>query len=110
MVPKRFFNNNELSTKGTEVLADKWAKDVSKELESRHMDFDSVNIWYNPYDNTIGVYDKGNGTEIMSLTQEELKNRIDKEKENIFIKVKTEDYSRAAGGTGVVPETFEGGD
>lgn len=110
MVPKRFFNNNELSTKGTEVLADKWAKDVSKELEARHMDFTSVNIWHNPYDNTIGVYDKGNGTEIMSLTQEELKKRIDKEKENIFIRVKAEDYRRAAGGTGVVPETFEGGD
>ena len=110
MVPKRFFNNNELTLKGTEALADKWAGNVEKELKARNMDFDGVNIWHNPYDNTIGVYDKGNGNEIMSLTQEGLKALIDKEKENIFIRVKAEDYRRAAGGTGVVPETFEGGD
>lgn len=110
MVPKRFFNNNELTLKGTEVLADKWAANVEKELKARNMDFDGVNIWHNPYDNSIGVYDRGNGNEIMSLTQEGLKSLIDKEKENIFIRVKAEDYRRAAGGTGVVPETFEGGD
>ena len=110
MVPRRFFNNNELTTKGTELVADKWAKEVSSILSDKHLSFDDVNIWHNPYNNTIGVYDKGNGEEYTSLTQEKLKTLIDKEKENIFIRVRNEDYVRAAGGIGVVPETFEGGD
>lgn len=110
MVPKRFFSNSTLTAKGTELLADKWADSVSKELESRHMDFTGVNIWHNPYSNSIEVCDAGNGNLIMSLSKEELGRLIDKEKENIFIRVKAEDYRRAAGGTGVVPETFEGGD
>lgn len=110
MVPRRFFNNNELTTRGTELVADKWAKEVSSILSDKHLSFDDVNIWHNPYNNTIGVYDKGNGEEYASLTQEKLKSLIDKEKENIFIRVRTEDYMRAAGGIGVVPETFEGGD
>lgn len=110
MVPKRFFSNSTLTAKGTELLADKWADSVSKELEARHMDFTGVNIWHNPYSNSIEVCDAGNGNLIMSLSKEELGRLIDKEKENIFIRVKAEDYRRAAGGTGVVPETFEGGD
>lgn len=110
MVPRRFFNNNELTTSGTELVADKWAKEVSSMLSDKHLSFDDVNIWHNPYNNTIGVYDKGNGEEYTSLTQEKLKTLIDKEKENIFIRVRNEDYIRAAGGIGVVPETFEGGD
>lgn len=110
MVPKRFFSNSTLTAKGTELLADKWADSVSKELEARHMDFTGVNIWHNPYSNSIEVCDAGNGNLIRSLSKEELGRLIDKEKENIFIRVKAEDYRRAAGGTGVVPETFEGGD
>ena len=110
MVPKRFFSNSTLTARGTELLADKWADSVSKELEARHMDFTGVNIWHNPYSNSIEVCDAGNGNLIMSLSKEELGRLIDKEKENIFIRVKAEDYHRAAGGTGVVPETFEGGD
>lgn len=110
MVPRRFFNNNELTTRGTELVADKWAKEVSSILSDKHLSFDDVNIWHNPYNNTIGVYDKGNGEEYTSLTQEKLKTLIDKEKDNIFIRVRAEDYMRAAGGIGVVPETFEGGD
>lgn len=110
MVPKRFFSNSTLTAKGTELLADKWADSVSKELEARHMDFTGVNIWHNPYSNSIEVCDAGNGNMIMSLSKEELGRLIDKEKENIFIRVKAEDYRRAASGTGVVPETFEGGD
>lgn len=110
MVPKRFFSNSTLTARGTEMLADKWADSVSKELEARHMDFTGVNIWHNPYSNSIEVCDAGNGNMIMSLSKEELGRLIDKEKENIFIRVKAEDYRRAAGGTGVVPETFEGGD
>lgn len=110
MVPKRFFRNSTLTARGTELLADKWADSVSKELEARHMDFTGVNIWHNPYSNSIEVCDAGNGNLIMSLSKEELGRLIDKEKENIFIRVKAEDYRRAAGGTGVVPETFEGGD
>lgn len=110
MVPKRFFSNSTLTAKGTELLADKWADSVEKELEARHMDFTGVNIWHNPYSNSIEVCDAGNGNLIMSLSKEELGRLIDKEKENIFIRVKAEDYRRAAGGTGVVPETFEGGD
>lgn len=110
MVPKRFFSNSTLTARGTELLADKWADSVSKELEARHMDFTGVNIWHNPYSNSIEVCDAGNGNMIMSLSKEELGRLIDKEKENIFIRVKAEDYRRAAGGTGVVPETFEGGD
>lgn len=110
MVPKRFFSNSTLTAKGTELLADKWADSVSKELEARHMDFTGVNIWHNPYSNSIEVCDAGNGNLIMSLSKEELGRLIDKEKENIFIRVKAEDYRRATGGTGVVPETFEGGD
>lgn len=110
MVPKRFFSNSTLTAKGTELLADKWADSVSKELEARHMDFTGVNIWHNPYSNSIEVCDAGNGNLIMSLSKEELGRLIDKEKENIFIRVKAEDYRRAASGTGVVPETFEGGD
>lgn len=110
MVPKRFFSNSTLTAKGTELLADKWADSVSKELEARHMDFTGVNIWHNPYSNSIEVCDAGNGNLIMSLSKEELGRLIDKEKENIFIRVKAEDYRRAAGGTGVMPETFEGGD
>ena len=110
MVPKRFFSNSTLTAKGTELLADKWADSVSKELEARHMDFTGVNIWHNPYSNSIEVCDAGNGNMIMSLSKEELGRLIDKEKENIFIRVKAEDYRRATGGTGVVPETFEGGD
>lgn len=110
MVPKRFFSNSTLTAKGTELLADKWAASVEKELEARHMDFTGVNIWHNPYSNSIEVCDAGNGNLIMSLSKEDLGRLIDKEKENIFIRVKAEDYRRAAGGTGVVPETFEGGD
>lgn len=113
MVPKRFFNNSKLTTAGTQMVAEDWAKDVDKELKNKHMDFSSVNIWYNRYSDAIEVRDSGNGNLIKSLTKEELNNRIDKEADNITIRVKEQDMrmkSKKSGEIWSIPEGFNRSD
>lgn len=113
MVPKRFFNNNKLTLDGTMSVANGWAKDVEKELSARHLDFSNVNIWYNKMDDSIGVYDSGSGEEIMSLTKEDLERRIDKEADNITIRVKKQDEqlkSKSEGDVWSIPKDFKGTD
>lgn len=110
MVPKRFFSNNKLTTRGTEIAVAKWADGLEKRLADRYMDFSNVNIWFNPFSNSVEVIDVGSGEVYETLTNKAFNALLDKEQENIFIKVKAEDFKRASGGTGVVPETFAGGD
>ena len=109
-VPKNFFGNDKLTVQGTEIAVGKWVKDVEKQLSDMHMSFDDVNVWHNPYSDSIEVIDLGGRDVLFSLDKKGFSEIVDREADNITLKVKAEDYRRASGGTGVVPETFEGGD
>lgn len=100
LVDKSFFANPYLSAKYNYEIANDVSKAFSSYLESKHIDPAAVDIYVNPYDGTLGMFDGGNGQEYMKFTREDI-NKIAKSKQDeVAIKMKLEDIQRGNSGKG----------
>lgn len=94
LVDKSYFSNPYISAKYNYEIANDVAEEFNSYLESKKIDPAAVDIYVNPYDDTLGMFDRGNGQELMKFTRDDI-NKIAKSKQDeVAIKMKLEDIQR----------------